>query len=433
MGRTSSRSRGVGTVSAPRHLHDHDSGEGLLSVERARERILSRIAALPPVELPLGESHGCVLAEDVVATGEIPAFTSSAMDGFAARAKDVAGASPDRPAALRIAGAVAMGRAAEIVVPAGGAVRIPTGGVLPEGADCVVPIEQCVVEEGRVIVLQASEPGRYVRSAGEDARTGDLLVPAGRRLLASDLGFLAAAGLDIVLVHPRPHVAIISTGDELVEAGAPATEGQIRDANSVTLAGAVRETGAHPLPAIIVRDDPRGLRDAIGSVSDVADLIVASGGVSVGERDPVRGAFVDSGEVDFYRVAMQPGMPQGFGIVSGKPFFGLPGNPVSVFVSFEVFVRPALLRMMGRRLLFRMEGTARLETAISGPGEKTQFAQVVVRKSADGWTAASTGSRQSNLMGTASRANGLAIIPAGVEKLDAGERCTVMLFRDVED
>jgi molybdopterin molybdotransferase len=420
-------------VTARRHVLDHDSGEGLISVEEARDRILASISVLPPVQLPLRESHGCVLAQDVTATDEIPPFTSSAMDGFAVRARDVAGSTPDRPTALTIAGEVTMGNRPEVAVPAGGAVRVPTGGVMPDGSDCVVPIENCLVEQRRVLIFQASEEGRYVRPEGQDARPGDLLVPAGRRLLAPDLGLLATAGRGSVWVHPRPHVAIFSTGDELVETGTPASEGQVPDANSVTLSGAIRETGAHPLQPSILPDDPKSLRDAIRSVAGIADVLVASGGVSVGELDPVRGAFVDSGDVDFYGVAMQPGMPQAYGVMGEKPFFGLPGNPVSVFVSFEVFVRPALLKMMGRRSLFRPEVTARLGTDIIGPREKTQFAGVWVRKNADVWTATSTGPRQSNLMSTASRANGLAIIPAGVPGLRAGDRCSVMLFREIED
>lgn len=420
-------------MSTHRHLHDHDSADGLIPVDEARDRILSRIEPLPSVELPVPESHGCVLAENVVAANDVPAFASSAMDGFAVRASETVGATPDRPVTLTIVGDVAMGQPAETVVSAGGAVRIPTGGVVPRGSDCIVPIEDCLEEGDRVLVLRASEPGRYVRLAGGDAWAGDVVATAGRRLLAADLGFLAAAGRNVVRVHPRPHVAIFSTGDELVEAGTPVSEGQVPDANSITLSGAVRETGAHPLPATILPDDPESLRDAIGSVLDVADVLVATGGVSVGARDPVRQAFAGSKDVDLYGVAMQPGMPQAFGFVGEKPFFGLPGNPVSVFVSFEVFVRPALLKMMGRRSLRRPELTARLQTDISGPREKAVFARVVVRAGTDGWLASSTGSGQSNLLGTASRANGLAIIPAGSERLRAGDRCTVMLFREIED
>jgi molybdopterin molybdotransferase len=420
-------------MNAGGHLHDHDSGEGLVSVEEARARILSRVGTMPPAVLTLQDSYGCVLAEDVAASNDIPAFASSAMDGFAVRAEDVAQATPDRPAALAISGEVTMGHAPEVDVRAGVAVRIPTGGIMPPGADSIVPIEHCVVEDARLLVLRAPQPGRFVRRAGEDARTGEVLVPAGRRLLAPDIGFLAASGRATARVIPRPRVAVLSTGDELVEAGSYAAEGQVPDANSVTLNAALRDAGAEPLPATIVPDDPAAFRDAVASAQETSDVLIASGGVSVGDRDPVRGAFLASGDVEFYGVAMQPGMPQAFGFVGGKPFFGLPGNPVSVFVSFEVFVRPAILKMMGRRSVFRPEVTARLETEITGPREKTQYAGVVVRETAEGWTAKSTGPRQSNLIGTSSRANGLAIIPAAVATLRAGDSCTVMVFREVED
>jgi molybdopterin molybdotransferase len=420
-------------MSTRRNLHDHDSGEGLVSVEDARARILSRVTTMTPAELPLRDAFGCVQAEDAFASNDIPAFASSAMDGFAFRARDVNAATLDRPATLAITGEVFMGRPPGIRVPQGGAVRIPTGGVVPEGADSIVPIEHCVLEGARVLILRPPEKGRFIRAAGEDARRGELLVPVGRRLLAPDLGLLAASARGATRVIPRARVAVVSTGDELVEAGADVAEGQIPDANSVTLNAALLDAGAEPQPPIIVPDDPDEFRAALTAAGESADVLIASGGVSVGDRDPVRGAFLGSGEVEFYGVAMQPGMPQAFGLVEGKPFFGLPGNPVSVFVSFEVFVRPALLKMMGRRSLFRQEVTARLEAAIAGPREKTQYAGVIAREGPDGWTAASTGSRQSNLIGTASRANGLAIIPAGVAGLGAGDSCAVMLFRDSED
>lgn len=415
------------------HLHDHDSGEGLISVEDARARIHSAVTTMKPVEVPLRDAYGCVQSEDAFASHEIPAFASSAMDGFAVRAEDVVAATPDRPVSLAITGEVLMGLPPGVQVREGGAVRIPTGGVVPEGADGIVPIEHCVVEDARVLILHPPEPGRFVRSAGEDARKGELLVPAGRRLLAPDLGLLAASGRGATRVIPRARVAVVSTGDELVEAGSEAGEGQVPDANSVTLNAALLDAGAEPQPPIMVPDDPDGFRAAILAAGETSDVLIASGGVSVGDRDPVRGAFLGSSDVAFYGVAMQPGMPQAFGFVGGKPFFGLPGNPVSVFVSFEVFVRPALLKMMGRRSLFRPEVTARLESDIAGPREKTQYAGVTARKESGGWTAASTGSRQSNLIGTASRANGLAIIPAGVAGLAGGASCTVMLFREVED
>jgi molybdopterin molybdotransferase len=431
MGRDGSSFGDVPPVSIRRH--DHDSADGLISVEEARDRVLSRIAPLPPIDLPLREAYGCVLADDVVASEDIPPFATSAMDGFAVRAIDIGAATPSRPTGLAIVGEVAMGRPPEVSVPAGGAARIPTGGVVPEGSDCIVPIEHCHIEEERVLVLRPSHPGRYLRPRGEDVEAGDVVVPRGRRLLGPELGLLAAAGRGSAQVYPRARVTFFSTGDELVDAGSPRSPGQIPDANTFTLYGAVLEAGAIPTPAGIIRDDAESVRDVVRSSSGSADVVVASGGVSVGERDPVRGAFPGSEDVQFYGVAMQPGMPQAFGVVHGRPFFGLPGNPVSVFVSFEIFVRPALLKMMGRRHLFRPEVTARLETDLSGPEEKTQFARVLLRHDADGWTAASTGSARSNLLATVVRANGLAIVPAGIERLRAGEECTVMLFRDDQE
>jgi molybdopterin molybdotransferase len=226
---------------------------------------------------------------------------------------------------------------------------------------------------------------------------------------------------------------VLSTGDELVTPTETPAFGQVRDANSFTIFAALREMGAMPVMAGIVRDDVESLRDTIFNFEIQADAFISSGGVSVGERDVVKAAFFRRGDVDFYKVAMQPGMPQGFGHVEGKPYFGLPGNPVSVFVSLEVFVRPAILKMMGRRHLFRPEVAARLTDDVRGPRGKLQFARVEVRHEKDGWSATPTGSRGSNLISTVARANGLAMIPAGTEAAAAGSTVQVMLFRSSED
>jgi molybdopterin molybdotransferase len=413
--------------------HDHGGGE-MRSVEEVRAAILDRIRPLAPIELPLQEAYGCVLAQDVVAELDIPAFSSSAMDGFAVRASDVAEATPEAPASLRIVGRAPAGRPPEGTVGAGEAVRIATGAPVPAGADCIVPIEHCVVEDERatVHVLRAFPQGANVRPAGEDARAGTVLVPAGRRIAAPELGMLATSGHASVLVHPRPRVVVISTGDELVEPGRPASFGMVRDANSYTLYGALREVGASPYLAGIVRDDPEVLKEEILGLVARADCFISSGGVSVGERDVVKKAFFRRGEVEFYRVAMQPGMPQGFGMIEDKPYFGLPGNPVSVFVSFEVFIRPALLKMMGRKDIFRPEIWAVLETDLRGRPDRTQFARVRVWRDRGQWRAASTGPSSSNLLGTVTKANGLAIIPAGTGA-PAGTRVRVMLFRALEE
>jgi molybdopterin molybdotransferase len=408
--------------------HDHDTGAPLVPLDEARARALSRIEPLPPADLPLVKAHGCVLAADVIAAIDLPAFTSSAMDGFAVRAADVIDAASDRPVALRLAGTVRMGFPADAVVEAGRAVAVPTGGEVPDGADAVVPLEQTVLEPERVLVLAPVPAGRFVRRAGEDVSAGEVLVRRGKRLLAADLGLLASATVGSVTVRPRARVGILSTGDELVEPGAPLGPGRIPDANAVTLHGCALEAGAIPVSLGRVPDDPvalaRALTDAEGT-----DVLVSSGGVSVGERDPVRAALGAEDDVQFLEVAMQPGKPQAFGVVGSRPYFGLPGNPVSVFVSFEMFVRPALMTMMGRSEE-RPEVTATLEADVTGPREKVQLARVALRRTNGEWLAAPTGGRASNLMATMSRADGLAVIPVGVETAAAGDSVRVIRVRE---
>jgi molybdopterin molybdotransferase len=316
----------------------------------------------------------------------------------------------------------------------GEAVAIATGAPIPAGADAIVAKENTDARDDDLVhVFEAVAEGRHVRPRGEDVSEGDVLVPAGKRLSAGELGLLANAGVPHPLVHPRPRVIVLSTGDELI----PPTEqphfGQVRDSNAYTIFGSLREAGAIPVLAGIVRDDPDSLKDTVFNFEIQADAFVSSGGVSVGERDVVKAAFFRRGDIEFSRVALQPGMPQGFGFVEGKPFFGLPGNPVSVFVSFEMFVRPAILKMMGRTNLERPEITATLTAEIGGPRDKSVFARVEVSRGPDGWTATPTGGRGSNLISTVARANGLALLRPGVERAVSGERVRVRLFRSSED
>jgi molybdopterin molybdotransferase len=355
------------------------------------------------------------------------------MDGFAVRSSDVLGATATTPAELRIAGRALIGRRPEGTVGGGEAIRIATGAPIPAGADTIVPIEDCELAGDVVRVLAPAPEGHHIRPAGEDVRTGEALVPAGRRLQAPELGLLATAGMSHPLVRPRARVVVLSTGDELVPPTQTPEFGQLRDSNAYTLFASLREAGAVPMLAGIVPDDVEALKETVLSHTLQADAFVSSGGVSVGERDVVKAAFFRGGDLDFYKVAMQPGMPQSFGHIEGTPYFGLPGNPVSVFVSFEVFIRPALMKMMGRRNLFRPEITATLEESITGPEGKTQFARVRVRRRDEGWVASPTGGRGSNLIATVARANGLAIVPPGVATAEAGSAVRVMLFRSMED
>ena len=417
----------------PRALHDHDSADGLVPLDVAREAVLSQIHPLPPLELPLTDAYGCVTAAAVTAAVDLPEFASSGMDGFAVRAADVADASPDAPVELKVVGRAMIGQRPDATVGMGEAMKIATGAPIPGGADAVIPVENTGASGDLVRVFDTAAVGRHVRPQGEDVRVGDVLVAAGKRIGAPEIGLLANAGVPHPLVHPRPRVIVFSTGDELIAPTESPSFGQVRDANAYTLFGALREAGAIPVMAGIVRDDPEQLKEAVLSYEIQADAFVSSGGVSVGERDVVKAAFYRHGDVAFSKVAMQPGMPQGFGFLEGKPFFGLPGNPVSVFVSFEMFVRPAILKMMGRANLGRPEVSAALTGSIEGPRDKSVFVRVDVTRGAEGWSAAPTGGRGSNLISTVARANGLAVLPPGVGSLEAGERVTVFLFRANED
>jgi len=417
----------------PRAIHDHDSADGLVPLDVAREAVLSQIHPLPPLELPLTDAYGCVTAAAVTAAVDLPEFASSGMDGYAVRAVDVADASPDAPAELKVVGRAMIGQRPDATVGIGEAMKIATGAPIPGGADAVIPVENTEASGDLVRVFDTAAAGRHVRPQGEDVRVGDVLVAAGKRIGAPEIGLLANAGVPHPLVHPRPRVIVFSTGDELIAPTESPSFGQVRDANAYTLFGALREAGAIPVMAGIVRDDPEQLKEAVLSYEIQADAFVSSGGVSVGERDVVKAAFYRHGDVAFSKVAMQPGMPQGFGFLEGKPFFGLPGNPVSVFVSFEMFVRPAILKMMGRANLGRPEVSAALTESIEGPRDKSVFVRVDVTRGAGGWSAAPTGGRGSNLISTVARANGLAVLPPGVGSLEAGERVTVFLFRANED
>ncbi len=414
-------------------VHDHDSAEGLIPVEEARARVLDAISSLAPLQLALTDAHGCVSAEDVVAAESLPAFASSAMDGFAVRASDVAEATPRRSAELKIVGRALIGYRPEMTVGGGEAMAIATGAPIPSGADTIVPIENADVEGEIVRVVEAAPAGRHIRPVGEDVTEGTVLVEQGKRLGGPELGLLANAGHATPLVHPRPRVVVLSTGDELIPPTETPDFGQIRDSNAYTLFGALREAGAIPVLAGIIRDDADSLKQTVLDHLIQADAFISSGGVSVGERDVVKAAFFRRGDIDFYKVAMQPGMPQGFGHIEGKPYFGLPGNPVSVFVSFELFVRPSMLKMMGRTQLDRPEVTATLSTEVSGPKGKMQYARVVVERGDDGWVATATGGRGSNLISTVARANGLAMVPPGTETAPAGSQVQVMVFRAGED
>ncbi|GIH99142.1 molybdopterin molybdenumtransferase MoeA [Planobispora takensis] len=315
------------------------------SVDDHLADILLTVRALAPLEVDLDQAHGTTLAEDVTSPVPLPPFDNSAMDGYAVRADDVAGA----PVTLPVIDDVPAGDGRMHALGSGMAVRIMTGAPMPAGADAVVPVEWTDGGTARVAIGRPAPKGNAVRTAGEDVGAGEVVLPAGTRIGPAQLGILAGVGRRRVLVRPRPRVVVISTGAELTEPGTPLAPGQIWESNSYTLIAAVREAGGEGYRAGIVEDDAARFIDQLDAQLLRADLVITSGGVSMGAYEPVKEALARLGTVRFERVAMQPGMPQGFGVVGEDqvPIFTLPGNPVSSFVSFVLFVRPALRKMQG--------------------------------------------------------------------------------------
>ena len=414
-----------------------DHAEGLVPLDVHRRAVLERIVPLDPIELGLLEAHGCVLAEDVVAPADVPGFRASSMDGYA-----VVAATVEPGASLAVVGESAAGSGAEVSLRPGEAVRIMTGAPLPAAADAVVPVERSAERDGHVVLDVAPQPGDYVRAPDDAVRAGTTVLRAGRRVDAPAVGLLAAVGRASVLVRPRPRVAVVATGDELVEpdatpaaAGRPPAPGRLRDANSYVLTAMAREAGAVASRQPLVRDDERALTDAFEGALAVADLLVVTGGVSAGRYDLVKVVLARMGDVVATKVGMQPGMPQAFGLVPAGPgrmvpVFGLPGNPVSAAVSFEVFVRPAIRRLQGRTDLNRPRVGAALTADVRSPANKVSFLRVKLRRVDGTWHAELTGDQSSGILRSLVEADGLAEVPADRTTLAAGERVTVHLLVD---
>ncbi|CAN5741442.1 molybdopterin molybdotransferase MoeA [soil metagenome] len=397
------------------------------SVEEYLELVLTAIPAPKPEIVPLEEAYGRVLAASLNAPADLPAFPSSAMDGFAVRCADLVGAANTSPIRLKIAGEVRMGAAPEEEVSGGLAVAVPTGGMMPRGADTVVPIEECLVENGSVEISAPGRPGRNVRPAGEDLLAGEMLVHVGRRMGAADLGALAAGGATEVQVFRIPRVVIFSTGNELVEGGRQTRPGQIHESNSFMLRGLVRRAGAEPVYAGRVPDDPETFLRAIFGAPE-GDVLLCSGGVSAGKEDPVRRAFAGRDEVSCVKVRVQPGRPQAHGCWAGRPYFGLPGNPMASLVSFELFVRPALHKMMGLPAeVAYLQAT--LDGALAAAPDAVRFVPVQLNGGGDRLVACAREDRRSNQLARLARADGLAEVPPGAA-LSAGAQVRVVSIRE---
>ncbi|WP_406861435.1 gephyrin-like molybdotransferase Glp [Streptomyces sp. HUAS MG47] len=425
------------------------SAARLWSVDEHLDDILAAVGPLDPIELQLPDAQGCVLVEDVTVPVALPPFDNSSMDGYAVRVADVAGASEEYPAVLTVIGDVAAGAGGLPTVGPGEAARIMTGAPLPPGAEAVVPVEwtdggtgggaasgmraASAAPEGaggEVRVYRPAGARAHVRARGSDVQAGDLALEAGTVLGPPQLGLLAAIGRGTVRVRPRPRVVVISTGSELVQPGEELKEGQIYDSNSFQLAAAARDAGALAYRVGAVADDAEALRAAIEDQLIRADLLVTTGGVSVGAYDVVKEALTADGEVEFRKLAMQPGKPQGFGMIGPDrtPLLALPGNPVSSYVSFELFVRPAIRALMGVDDLHRprVRAVLKADRALTSPEGRRQFLRG--RYDAESGTVAPVGGAGSHLIAALAHADALLVVPEDTTSLEPGEELDVVLL-----
>jgi molybdopterin molybdotransferase len=389
--------------------------------------VLGAIRPLAPRELALADAHEAVLAADVTASWPLPPFDNSAMDGYAVRAGDLAGATAQAPVTLTVDGEVPAGDTSQRELAAGTCIRIMTGALLPAGADAVVQVEWTDGGTERVAIRRAVSAGDSIRRAGGDARPGDLLLAAGARLGPPQLGLLAAAGHGSVLARPRPRLTVISTGSELAEPGEPLVPGRIWESNSFMLAAAASQAGCDARRHPILRDSADAVLAAVQAATADADLLVTSGGVSMGgEHDVVKAALQTLGTVSFRKVAMQPGMPQGFGTIgpSSTPIFTLPGNPVSAYVSFCLFVIPAVHALQNLHPERITPARAVLTASLRSPPDKRSFLRGILDRAA-GQITPLTG-QASHQLASLARANALIVVPEQVTALAPGDAVDVL-------
>ncbi len=403
--------------------------EPMLTVEEARARVLAHVQPLQAEAAPLTAALGRVVAQDVVAQESLPPFANSAMDGYALRAADTAAASAAAPTQLRLAGEVPAGRVYAGEVGAGEAVRILTGAPTPAGADAVIQQELVTVADGLVTLTEPVNVGVNVRAAGGDARVGTTLVRAGVELGPAEIALLAALGAHPVLVTRRPKVAIVTTGDELAPLGVALRPGQIHESNTTYLLAAIQRAGGDPWPLGIVHDRLEDLEAALARAQE-ADLILTSGGVSVGDYDLVKQVLTRDGDMAFWRVRMRPGKPVAFGMLGTTPLLGLPGNPVSAAITFELFGRPAIRRMLGAAQVERPQIEVVYEGEDIPMGDRRHFVRARLATRGATLVARSTGAQDSHLISSLQGATALLVIPEGEGAIHAGDLVPALLLND---
>lgn len=410
--------------------------EKLLSVVDAVDQILSNFLPVDKERISIEHALNRVLAHPVYALFDLPAFDNSSMDGFAVNSSDISKANKDNPVNLKVVADIPAGLEPDIHISPGQAARIMTGAVLPKFTDSVVPVEETDFD-GRepgseapdfVKIFKAVESGGYIRRKGQDVNAGDIVMQPNRRLRAQEVGFLAMLGVSDISVYSKPDIALLSTGDELLNVGEPIKPGRIYDANAYTLASLVQQYGGNPLSLGISRDQSDEVRLRLDSAVKMGvDLIVSSAGVSVGAFDYVRTVVEEQGELTFWRVNMRPGKPLAFGSYKGIPFIGLPGNPVSAFVGFEVFIRPTILKMSGMESWERKKVKVILGEQIESDGRES-YLRAIVKEKDDQLIAHLTGHQGSGNLGSLVKANALLIIPSEVKFLPADSELTAWMI-----
>jgi molybdopterin molybdotransferase len=400
----------------------------MISVDEALDKIFSHIRPLGFEKVSLLDSLGRVIAEDIYAKRNIPPLDNSAMDGYAVRWEDIRNASKDHPIRLKVIEDLPAGFISTRTLEKGKAIRIMTGAPVPKGADTIIPVEESKKEDGFALIFKAAVLGENIRKSGEDVKQGDRVIFKGDTIRPAEVGMLASVGRSFVSVSQRPLVAILCTGDELVDVDGDLDEVKIISSNSYTLGAQVKDCGAIPLQLGIAKDRKEDIEEKLRQ-GIRADILISSAGVSVGDYDFVKDVLKDLGmEMVFWKVAMRPGQPLAFGTIGGKPVFGLPGNPVSSMISFEQFVRPSLLKMMGHRRLFRPVIEAILKEEIRKMTGRRYFIRGSVSFEENQYFVTTTGEQGSGILRSMVRANGLIVIPEDQEMVRAGDKVKVQLL-----
>ncbi|MBI1910592.1 MAG: molybdopterin molybdotransferase MoeA [Deltaproteobacteria bacterium] len=384
----------------------------MISVESASEIILNEIKPLGIESADIVSALGRVLGEDISARGGNPPWDNSAMDGYALRQEDIKGATKERPVELKVIYDLPAGQTPKAQVNPGEAVRIMTGAPVPPGATAVVMVEKTEPTQGGAVkIFTEAKQGENIRKAGEDFRAGDTVIKSGSLIRPAEVSMLATVGVPFVFVHKRPRVAVISTGDELCDINEAPPTGKISNSNGYALASLVAECGAEPIQLGIARDNKESLKEKLRAAM-TADCIISSGGVSVGDYDFVKDVLKEMGSsMIFWKVAMKPGKPLAFGVIGGKPAFGLPGNPISSMVAFEQFVRPALLKMAGRKDIFRRNFMAKLTKDVKIKPGRMNFLRAELKAEESGFKVTPLEGQGSGVISTMVRANSFIIVP----------------------